>query len=114
MEIKKKVKESVSNAYDWCLEHAEEITVGIGVGAIGILGAVLGYYVGGINQEKYDTKVFNDLWPDDQEKLIWIPNTGTEKLEGIVTERLYSAIQNPDELVRYDDGSWDYASDVQK
>lgn len=114
MDIKKKVKESVSKAKEWCLAHVEEITVGVGAGAIGILGATVAYCIGGINQEKYDTKVFNDLWPDDPEKLIWIPNTDTEKLEGIVTERLYSAIQNPDELIRYEDGSWDYASDVQK
>ncbi len=113
MEIKKKVKESVSKAKEWCLEHVEEITVGVGVGTIGILGALVGYSIGSINQEKYDTKVFNDLWPDDQ-KLVSIPRIDTGKLEGIVTERLFSAIQNPDELIRYDDGSWDYASDVQK
>lgn len=119
--MKMKVKEKVTEMKEWVKEHQDGIVTicfSVGLTAFGMaVGHFYGYASG---QEKgfvdgvgVGSKSVFKMFGGDETPMTTLTNSDTGLAEALMTRKFYDVMVANSDIIRHDDGSWDFRSDVE-
>ncbi len=112
MKIKEKIENGKEKVTNWCKTHSNSVIIGGAFVAVNVLVGSVCYLAGKYVDRNDVLKEWADSW--EEEDIGCFKDADTGKLSGVLTKRFADAIQDPNALVWHEDGSFDFASDLQK